>query len=160
MIGKHDHQLELARKLGAYAVINTTIEDSMNRILEITEERGADKVYECVGGSSMARTLPQAVSLVRRGGKIALVGWPGPDVPFKLDWNKILEQEIDLISVSSFSYWGNDPEFKIVLNLLINGKINPGSLITHRFHLTEINEAFEIAANKKETKAIKVVIVA
>jgi len=159
MIGKHDHQLELAKKLGAYAVINTTNEDSVNRILQVTEERGADKVYECVGGFSMTRTLPQAVSLVRRGGKIALVGYPGPEGPLKLDWNKILEQEIDLISVSSFSYWGNDPEFRIVLNLLINGKINPRSLITHRFPLTNINEAFDVAADKKMTKAIKVVIV-
>jgi threonine dehydrogenase-like Zn-dependent dehydrogenase len=107
----------------------------------------------------MTRTLTQAVSLVRRGGKIALIGYPGPEAPLKLDWNKILEQEIDLISVSSFSYWGNDPEFRIVLNLLINGKINPRSLITHRFPLTNINEAFDVAADKKMTKAIKVVIV-
>jgi L-iditol 2-dehydrogenase len=88
-----------------------------------------------------------------------LVGWPGPNVPPKLDWNKILEQEIDLIPISSFSCWGNDSEFKIVLNLIIDGKIDAQSLITHRFPLTKINEAFEIAANKKDSKAIKVVIV-
>jgi L-iditol 2-dehydrogenase len=45
------------------------------------------------------------------------------------------------------------------LNLLTNGKINPRSLITHRFPLTKINEAFDVAADKKKTKAIKVAIV-
>jgi L-iditol 2-dehydrogenase len=131
----------------------------MNKVLQLTEERGADKVYECVGGNPMTKTLAQATSLVRRGGKVGLVGWPGPNVPPKLDWNKILEQEIDLIPISSFSCWGNDSEFKIVLNLIIDGKIDAQSLITHRFPLTKINEAFEIAANKKDSKAIKVVIV-
>jgi L-iditol 2-dehydrogenase len=154
-----DFPLKLAKKLGAYATINTSAENGVNRVLELTNSMGADIVYECVGGRAATVTLPQAVSFVRRGGKIAFVGALMTDLPaIKLDWSKIHWQEIDLIPVSSFAYWGNDPEFKIVLDLLVEGKLDAKSLITHRFPLEKINEAFEVAANKKDTNAIKVVL--
>ena len=46
-----------------------------------------------------------------------------------------------------------------MLDLLIDGKIDAKSLITHRFPLSGINEAFETADNKRVTNAIKVVLV-
>ncbi len=161
VIGKYDYQLELAKKLGAYATINTSKkEGGIREILDLTEGRGADTVFECVGGSSAVSTMPQAVSYTRRKGKVAIVGGLGPNLrALELDWQKILWQEIDILPVSSFAYWGNDPEFKIVLDLLIDKKIDARSLITHRFPLVKINEAFGVAANKKDTKAIKVVLV-
>ena len=66
--------------------------------------------------------------------------------------------EVDLIGVSGFYFWGNDPEFKIVTDLLCQGKLKATQMITHRFPLEKINEAFETAAAKEKTKSIKVVI--
>jgi L-iditol 2-dehydrogenase len=46
----------------------------------------------------------------------------------------------------------------MVTDLLIDGKLHATEMITHRFPLEKINEAFETAADKKRTNSIKVVI--
>jgi threonine dehydrogenase-like Zn-dependent dehydrogenase len=66
--------------------------------------------------------------------------------------------EVDLIGVSGFYFWGNDSEFKIVTDLLSEGKLYAIEMITHRFPLEKINEAFETVAAKDKTKSIKVVL--
>jgi len=155
-----DFPLEFAKKtFGAYETINTAKEDPVDRVLELTDGRGADVVVECVGGKAVSVTLPQAVSLVRRKGKIGLVGGMMGDTPsLKIDWPKVHWGEIDIVPVSGFYFWGNDPEFQIVSDLLADGKLHATEMITHRFPLEKINEAFETAANKEKTKAIKVVL--
>ena len=76
----------------------------------------------------------------------------------ELNWSKLHMGEIDLMGVSGFYFWGNDPEFKIVTDLLSAGKLHATQMITHRFPLEKINEAFETAVDKERTKSIKVVI--
>ena len=155
-----DFPLEVAKKtFGAYETINTAKEDPVNKVMEITDGRGADVVCECVGGKAITVTLPQAVQLVRRKGKIGLIGGMRPNLPaMELNWSKIHWQEIDIVPVSGFYFWGNDPEFQIVSDLLADGKLHATEMITHRFPLEKINEAFETAANKREMNAIKVVL--
>ena len=154
-----DFPLEFAEKtLGAYATINSAKEDPVKRVMELTGGRGADIVCECVGGKAIPTTLPQAVSMVRRKGKIGLIGGISPDLSLTLDWSKIHWGEVDIVPVSGFYFWGNDPEFQVVSDLLADGKLHATEMITHRFPLEKINEAFETAANKKKTKSLKVVI--
>ncbi len=154
-----DFPLEVAKKtFGAYETINTAKEDPVKKVLGLTHGRGADVVCECVGGKAVSATIPQAVSLVRRKGKIGIVGGMPGRIALDIDWSKIQWGEIDFVPVSGFYFWGNDPEFQIVSDLLADGKIHATEMITHRFPLEKINEAFETAANKKETKSIKVVI--
>jgi threonine dehydrogenase-like Zn-dependent dehydrogenase len=64
-----------------------------------------------------------------------------------------------LIDVSSFSYWDEYSEAAISLDLMTRGKLHPADMITNRFPLEAINEAFDVAARKKETNAIKVMII-
>lgn len=61
--------------------------------------------------------------------------------------------------VESFSFWDEYSENMIALDYMTRGKLHPGELITHRFPLERINEAFEVSANKKTTNAIKVMII-
>jgi threonine dehydrogenase-like Zn-dependent dehydrogenase len=126
--------------------------------MELTDGMGADKVFECVGGRASSALIPQSIEMVRRKGQVALIGALRPDMELNLDWRKFQWGEIDLIPVSGFYHWENDPEFKIVTDLLIEGKLHATEMITHRYPLDQINEAFETAANKKETNSIKVVI--
>jgi L-iditol 2-dehydrogenase len=154
-----DHPLELAKKtFGAFATINTAKEDPAKRVTELTGGLGADVVVECVGGGASAKTLPQALSMVHKKGKIGMVGMAKPGLSIALDWLKLHMGEIDLIGVSGFYFWGNDPEFKIVTDLLSQGKLHATEMITHKFPLEKINEAFDTAANKDKTKSIKVVV--
>jgi len=154
-----DGPLEFARDvIGAYATINSKKEDPVKKVLELTGGRGADIIFECVGGGAGPFLIPQAVEMVRRKGQIALIGALRPGAALTVNWAKLHWGEIDIIPVSGFYHWGNDPEFRIVTDLLIDGKLHATEQVTHRFPLEKINEAFEAAADKSKSKSIKVVI--
>lgn len=147
--------LEVAKDLGADVVVNTHSEDGLKRLMDFTGGRGADITFECAGGESMPKTLPQAVSFTRIGGKVVIVGGfdEGP-IAIPLDWQHIQKAEIQLIPSASYSYWGIYPEMQMSLDLLANGKLNAKKLITQCFPLDRINEAFETAAEKDKNRSI------
>jgi len=151
--------LELAKELGADAVVNTKTEDCYKKVMEFTDNRGADIVFECAGGPSMPETLPLATSVTRIGGKVVVVGGfdPGKTM-IGLEWQRIQMAEIQIIPSASYSFWGIYPEMKMCLDLLAKGKLNAKKLITHNFPLDEINKAFATAQDKENSKAVFVAL--
>lgn len=154
-----DFPLKVAEKLGADAIVNTETEDSYKKVMAFTNNRGVDVAFECAGGKAMPTTLPQAVSFTRIGGKVALVGGfeEGP-TEFTLDWQHIQKAEIQLVPSASYAFWGIYSEMDMCLEMLAAGKLDAKSLITHRFSLDAINEAFEVAENKEKTHSIFVAV--
>jgi L-iditol 2-dehydrogenase len=154
-----DSALELARELGADVVLNSGREDPVAAAMAFTGGRGVDIAFECCGGEKMPTTLPQATRMARRGGKVVLVGGFDKGVTeIGLEWQRIQMSEIQLIPSASFSFHGLDAEQGMALELLSKGKLNASKLITHRFDLDQINEAFEAAAAKDETAATFVAV--
>jgi L-iditol 2-dehydrogenase len=154
-----DSALGLAMELGADVVLNSVREDPAAAAMAFTGGRGADIVFECSGGESMPTTLPQATQMARRGGKVVMVGGFDKGITsIGLEWQRIQMSEIQLIPSASFSFHGLDAEQGMVLELLSKGKLNAKKLVTHRFGLDQINEAFEAAAAKDETAATFVAI--
>lgn len=153
------HSLAVARELGAAATIRADRDDPVQAVLDWTGGRGADIVFECVGGPSMPETLPQATKMVRRGGKVVIVGgFDAGETVIPLEWQRIQMSEIQLIPSASFAFRDIYPEQGMVVDLLAAGKLKAEPLITHRFPLDRINEAFETAGNKAETGAIFVAL--
>lgn len=154
-----DSALELAGDLGADEIVNSAEEDPIERIMRFTDGRGADIVFECCGGPAMPETLPQATKMVRRGGKVVLIGgFDDGEVSIPLEWQRIQMSEIQLIPSASFSYRDIYAEQGEVVELIAKGKLPVGKLITHRFTLDQINEAFECAEDKHNTGAVFVAI--
>jgi L-iditol 2-dehydrogenase len=154
-----DSALELANELGADAVANGEREDAVARVMEFTGGRGADLVFECCGGPSMPRTLSQATRMARRGGKVVIVGgFDEGEVAIPLEWQKIQMSEIQLIPSASFAFKDIYPEQGMVVELLAKGKLEAKKLITHRFPIDRINEAFDVAQDKQRTGAVFVAI--
>lgn len=149
-----DSALDLAKELGADIVVNPHRDDPAKIAQEWTDGRGADIVFECAGGPSMPQTLPQATRMVRRGGKVVIVGgFDEGEVSIPLEWQRIQMSEIQLIPSASFSYRDIYTEQGEVVELIAKGK-----LITHKFKLEEINEAFDVANEKERTGAVFVAI--
>ena len=149
----------LAKELGADLVIDPTREDPVEAARQWTDGRGADIVFECAGGDAMPQTLPQATKMVRRAGRVVLVGgFDEGETAIPLDWQHIQMSEIDLIPSASFSYRGIYAEQGEVVELIARGKLPVKKLITHRFALDEINKAFEMAQDKHNTGAVFVAI--
>lgn len=154
-----DSALELAGKLGADLVVNTAREDLAARVQDFTGGLGADICFECAGGESMPETLPLATEVVRRRGKVVIVGgFDKGKTTIPLEWQRIQMSEIRIIPSASFAFHEIYPEQGMVLDLLAKGKLDAKSLITHRFALDEINKAFETADAKEETGAVFVAI--
>ena len=149
------HALDLAQRLGADRIVHSQREDPLAAIRAMTGDRGADIVFECAGGESMPQTLPLATRLVRRGGKVVIVGgFEDGETAIPLEWQRIQMSEITLIPSASFAFRDLYAEQVMVLDLLRRGKLRTQELITHRFPLDRINDAFETAQNRLETGAI------
>jgi L-iditol 2-dehydrogenase len=151
--------LDLASTLGADMVVDSGKDDVIARVMQFTGGRGVDVCFECAGGESMPQTLPLATKLVRRGGKVVVVGgFDAGEIAIPLEWQRIQMSEIEIIMSASFAFHDIYPEQGMVLELLASGKLDAASLITHRFDLDHINDAFETADAKEETGAVFVAI--
>jgi L-iditol 2-dehydrogenase len=154
-----DSALELAKSLGADAVVNSAHEDPIERVAAFTGGRGADLVFECCGGERMPETLPQATRMVRRGGKVVIVGgFDAGEMAIPLEWQWIQMSEIQLLPSASFAYHDIYAEQGMIVELIANGKLPVGKLVTHRFPLEQINEAFDTAQDKASTGAVFVAV--
>ena len=151
--------LELATELGADAVVDAGTQDAVAQVMAFTGGRGADIVFECAGGEAMPRTLPQATRMARRGGKVVIVGgFDAGETSIPLEWQRIQMSEIQLIPSASFAMHDIYREQGMVLDLIAKGRIDVKKMITHRFPLDRINEAFDTADRKHETGAVFVAI--
>lgn len=154
-----DSALDLAKALGADAVVNSANEDPVERVKAFTGGRGPDIVFECVGGEMMPRTLPQATKMVRRAGKVVIVGgFDDGETSIPLEWQRLQMSEVQLILSASFAMHDIYREQGMVLDLIAKGRIDVKKMITHRFPLDRINEAFDTAQRKQETGAVFVAI--
>jgi len=156
-IDLYDSPLKVAEKLGAFKVINSHREDPVKEVKEATDYGyGVDVVFEAIGGNT--DIVPQCLDMARYGGVVALIGIFEKPLEEGII-SKVQRLEKDLIGVYNYSIWDNKREFQIALDYIARGEIDVKPLITHRFPLDKINEAFDVAKNKKETGAIKVMLI-
>ena len=154
-VGTRDEPLQVARRLGCDEVINTTKVDVAEAAQALTDGQGAEVVFEAVGGR--APTFAQATEIVSRGGRVGIVG--SFVEPQTLDPWLCMHKEVTLRWVWSYGTWEGVPEYQIALDMMATGGFKAGPLITHRFSLDRIGEAFAAADNKRESGAIKVLVV-
>ena len=145
-----DYRLAMAQKLGISTVIDAKNGDLRARALELTAGHGFDKVVECVGGLQ-ERTVTDAVSMVKRGGQITVVG-TFPENKATIPIAYIKDREIDL----NFSR-GNFQAFAPCLDLVGSGKINPDLYISHRFPLSRAEDALKLL-EARNVEAHKIVL--
>ncbi len=116
-------------------------------------ERGADAVIETVGGR--ARTVTDAVRLVRPGGIVCMLGvFEGDTALPALDFSL---KEVSLVGSNCYARVGASSDFAAAVGLLRARLTAARSLVTHRFALERVNEAFATAADKS-TGSIKVTL--
>lgn len=132
---RHPHQTKAGTLLGASEI-----------------EGQYDLVVECAGTES---ALNQAVELCRPQGKLLLLGtyWDGTSLPLIAAMMK----EITIIPSYMYAAGNAGRDFDIAATLLAGNTKIPEALITHRFPLTEIPQAFSVARDRK-AGAIKVVL--
>ncbi len=136
-------RLQIASQLGAEAV-DTTTQDLKEKVLELTDGRGADVVFDCAGG---AKTLGIAVDVVRKGGEIIVIGVGSLG---QFDQNPIMQKEITIRGSS-----GRLPTtWDRTMNLLRSKVISLDSIVSHVLPLEKAEEAFELLDKKEAAKVV------
>lgn len=151
VLARHEHQAALARTLGAVEAVIGSPEQAAATVGERTHDLAADLVVETVGGG--APTLNQAWSLVRRRGRVAVLGLFSHPVP--VDLSRPLGREVTLLFPNCYGEQDGRHDYDIAIDLIATGKAPVARLLTHRFPLEAAAEAFATADNKA-TGAVKV----
>jgi L-iditol 2-dehydrogenase len=141
------NRLALASQLGADATINFREENPEARIAELTDG-GADFVFDSSGSVAGSASAP---GLAVRGGSVTFIGWPeAATFPFPVE--TILEKELDVHGTNRYAN-----AFPRAIALLAAGKIDIHPLVSHRFTLGQVTDAFRFAAdNPAETMKVMV----
>jgi alcohol dehydrogenase len=148
MIDLDDNRLATARQLGATATVNSGDGQAAARVMKLTDGRGADTVIEAVG---VPATFELCEEIVAPGGTIANIGVHGTKVSLHLErlWDRNITITTRLVDTVSTP---------MLLKTTQAGRIDPKLLITHRFRLNAILEAYDTFANAPDTNALKVII--
>lgn len=85
-----DEILQVSKELGADYVINGRSTDSVDAIRRLTNERGADIIFEAAGGNPKQglagiQTMKQAIDSVTPGGKVVILSIYGQSVELPID---------------------------------------------------------------------------
>lgn len=140
-------RLALAAELGATATVNFREVDVQATVAELTGG-GADFVFDATGSSAGAASAP---GLARRGGSVTIIGWPeAASFPFPIE--TVIDRELDVHGTNRYAN-----AYPRAIALLASGHIDVHRLVSHRFTLDDVVEAFSFAAdNPAET--VKVMI--
>ena len=142
-------RLEWAKKLGADETLDASATDSKRRILDLTEGRGVDNVIVASGN---VKAIEASFPLVRKGGKILLFGIPPQGSVFDCDASNVFIREIKLIP----SYSTTENEIERALEMMETGMIRLTEMITHRFDLNRVSEAFRVADDARSSLKVMV----
>jgi alcohol dehydrogenase len=141
------HRLEVARRFGATHVMSPDT-DTAARVRELTDGRGADTVIEAVG---VPASFELCEDLVAPGGTIANVGVHGTKVDLHLErlWSHNITITTRLVDTVT------TPQ---LLKAVTAGRLAPARLVSHRFRLDQMEEAYDTFARAADSHALKVII--
>jgi L-iditol 2-dehydrogenase len=142
------YRLDFARRAGATHVLNSGETDPVAAVQDLTAGRGADVVIECAGAPD---TLQQGIRMVKRGGKVVVVGLPAvAELP--LPMHEVTTREADLCGIFRYAnVYGR------AIAATAAGQCEVESLITHRWGLLQAEEAV-LFADEHKNECMKVLV--
>ncbi|WIA62601.1 MULTISPECIES: zinc-dependent alcohol dehydrogenase family protein [Stenotrophomonas] len=148
VVDMDDNRLAMAKDLGATDVVNSSRENAIERILELTNGRGVDCAIEAVG---IEQTWDVCQHVVKEGGHLANVGVHGKAVSFALEklWIKNLTITTGLVNANTTD---------MLLKTCCSGKLPMEKLATHHFAFSEIERAYDVFKHASDEKAMKVIV--
>ncbi len=133
-----DTKLEWARQFGATHTINSSNEDPVEKIRELTGGNGVDVAIEAIG---LPKTYEQAFYARDLAGTVVLVGVPNPDMKVELPYLDIFGRGGALKS----SWYGDclpSRDFPMLIDLYLQGRLNLDGFVSETISIDEVEEAF------------------
>jgi alcohol dehydrogenase len=148
MIDLDERRLAFAKQIGANTLINSAVGTAAQRVMEATGGDGVDVAIEAVG---IPATFDICQAIVAAGGRIANVGVHGKPVELHMEklWDRNISLTTRLVDTSTTP---------LLLKLVSSGKLQPGKLVTHRFAMNDIMQAYDVFGNAAKEGALKVIL--
>ena len=143
-----EYRLQKAKEFGADVVIHAN-DDLLAAIKKKTDGRSPDVVIVCTGALSAAR---QALECAGSGSTIIFFAVPKPGINIEIPINDYWRNEITIMT----SYGAAPQDLDEAYKWIKSKKINVADLISHRFPLSKVGEAFKVVCDANES--LKVII--
>ena len=134
-VSRNSFRTNLARELGAEAVINPDDKNALEQVMDLTNGIGFDKAVECSGVPARMRLL---IDAVRCKGQIAFVG-EAEDLTIKVS-NDMIRKGLTLFGAWHF----NLSDTPRIMQIIADSADKLDRLITHTFPMNKVQEAFEL----------------
>eukprot|EP00514_Thraustochytrium_sp_LLF1b_P004206 CAMPEP_0184525334 /NCGR_PEP_ID=MMETSP0198_2-20121128/10037_1 /TAXON_ID=1112570 /ORGANISM="Thraustochytrium sp., Strain LLF1b" /LENGTH=337 /DNA_ID=CAMNT_0026916775 /DNA_START=135 /DNA_END=1148 /DNA_ORIENTATION=- len=148
-----EEKLEICRQYGATHTINYSTEDLKKRVMEITQKKGVDIVYDPVGD----KFAEPAIRSLAWKGRYLVIGFAGGEIP-KIPLNLLLLKGSSAAGVFWGSFTQQEPaehakNTKILVDMISTGLIKP--LVSSQYKLEDAPRALEdMMARKVKGKAV------
>lgn len=140
-------RLDKAREIGIDYTVNIQEEDVKEVVNRLTDGYGADLVFECSGA---VPAVKMGLDLLRKKGQFGQIGiFASAEIP--VDFEKIIQKEIRVVGSRS----QNPNDWEPSLALMNDRRVDAKALVTHKFDITQWEEAYE---KIKSGEAIKVLL--
>ncbi|KAI9743802.1 MAG: hypothetical protein M1818_002536 [Claussenomyces sp. TS43310] len=148
MVDMDANRLKFATEFGATTTIDSSKVDLVETAMKLTDGKGFDACIEAVG---IPQTFGDCQKLVAPGGTIANVGVHGTKVDLHLEklWDKNISITTHLVDAVTTP---------MLLKLVLSGKLDPTTLVTHRFAFNDIGKAYDTFKAAAKNNALKVLI--
>lgn len=134
-------KLEKAKTLGAWAAVRAGDGVDVGKEVRKLTGGGADVAVEAIGNP---KTIEAAFGTLRAGGRLVVLGFY--DGPISLPAGRIMFREMEILG----SLGCRPCDYPKIIQLARTGKIKVRELITQRFPLSAINDAFDLLRNGKQ----------
>lgn len=139
-----NHRLKMSREVGADVTINFSEKDPVKEILELTHGRGVDVAIEALGTEA---TFQSCLRVIKPGGIVSSLGVYSKDVQIPVDafYAGLGDQTI----ITTLCPGGKE-RMRRLMEVISTKRVNLKSLVTHRFKLDQIEQAYDLFANQRD----------
>lgn len=145
-VESNPYRAQLARELGAAAIVDPTDPDALIQIRDLTAGRGVDKAVDCSGVVAAHRLC---IDATRRKGQVAFVGECSDNTPLRISPDMIRK---GLTLIGSWHYRMQDTPAMMALIGQVGAQID--QLVTHRFPLTAVQDAWDLQLTGQSGKVL------
>lgn len=146
-----ESRLQVSPQMGATATICNQNCNLIEALREILKGKLPDIVIETVGHAD--QQFNQCIDLCRENGRILVFGVP-PETIDQVRWRDLLFKNITVHTSINPDF---ERDFPLAMKWLSEGRIDVAPIITHRFPLAEIQQAFDLFQNRTDG-VLKVIV--
>ena len=137
-------RLAAALRLGADVVLDYRQVDPVAEILRLTNGRGADVAIEALGTQ---QTFESCLRSLKPGGTLSSLGVYSGKLSLPID---AFAAGLGDHTIVTTLCPGGKERMRRLMNIVASGRVNLESLVTHRFKLDDIEQAYDLFANQRD----------